>query len=94
MCEKIEVGGEDYREVLGSEPVAVALAVCAKCGKENVYRRVGAVRNLPATGLRIQITCKRCGEQFLVAKQELHIRMKPVREIESEYGGIGALEWI
>lgn len=95
MCQKISIdAASDYREIVGTGSIAVACAYCPKCGKENIYKRVGAVRNLPQSNLRINITCKRCADVFSVAKQDLQVRNKPTQEIDSEYGGVAVLEWI
>jgi transposase-like protein len=94
--------GQDYRESLrnaGAQyarievDLAVACADCPKCGKENVYKRVGAIRKGVHSTLAAPITCKRCGEVFRVTKNELQIRKKARRELDAEYS-VDALEWM
>jgi DNA replication protein DnaC len=94
MCRVIEIEGRDFREtVLNVTPIAVACADCPKCGKENVYRRVGNFRRAMNSGLNLPITCKKCGEVFHVAKNRLQIRKKRANELEPEYS-IERLEWM
>jgi DNA replication protein DnaC len=94
MCRLIEMNGEDYRYAACNDSViSVACADCPKCGKENVYKRVGAFRNTMNSRLGVPITCKRCGELFHVSKNQLRIRNRPTREINAEYS-ISSLEWM
>ncbi len=94
MCRLIEVEGQDFRETtLNVTAIAVACVDCPKCGKENVYRRVGALRKGVNSTLRLPITCKKCAEVFYVAKNKLEIRKKRRSELDAEYS-VEALEWI
>jgi len=94
MCRLVEVNGSDYREtILNASSIAVACADCPKCGKENVYRRVGAFRKVPNSSLNLPITCKKCGDVFYLAKNKLQIRKKGRSELDAEYS-VDALEWM
>jgi len=94
MCRLIEMDGQDFRETtLNASGIAVACADCPKCGKENVYRRVGAFRKGINSSLSLPITCKKCAEVFHVPKNKLQIRKKRRPELEAEYS-IEALEWM
>ena len=94
MCRLIEMEGHDFREaILNASAIAVACADCPKCGKENVYRRVGAFRKGINSSLNLPITCKKCGEIFYLAKNKLQIRKKRSSELEAEYS-LEALEWM
>jgi DNA replication protein DnaC len=102
MCRVVRMDGKDFRENLRSASlrhstnlseaeIAVACADCPKCGKENVYKRVGTIRTMTRSALRVAITCKNCRDVFYVAKEQLQIRKKLKRELASE-GSIEALE--
>jgi DNA replication protein DnaC len=102
MCRLVRMDGQDYRESLrnaGAQyarievDLAVACADCPRCGKENVYKRVGAIRKGVHSTLAAPITCKRCGEVFRVTKNELQIRTKARTELDAEYS-VDALEWM
>jgi DNA replication protein DnaC len=94
MCRLVELVGQDFRETtLNVTAIAVACADCPNCGKENVYRRVGAFRKGINSGLSLPITCKKCGEIFHIAKNKLQIRKKRRPELDAEYS-VEALEWL
>jgi DNA replication protein DnaC len=94
MCRLIQMDGHDFREaVRNASGISVACAVCPKCGKENVYKRVGAFRKPINSSLTAGISCKKCGELFHIAKSALQIRRKPLKELEVEYS-LETLEWM
>ncbi|HKV81988.1 MAG TPA: ATP-binding protein [Candidatus Sulfotelmatobacter sp.] len=94
MCRLIEMEGHDFRQSMRSaSAISVACADCPSCGKENVYRRVGAFRRPVNSSLRVPISCKKCGDVFHVAKNALAIRKKLIKELEPEYS-IEKLEWM
>jgi len=94
MCRLIEMEGRDFRQdVRSASGISVACADCPKCGKENVYRRVGAFRKPINSSLTVPITCKKCGEVFHTAKSALEIRKKFSKDLELEYT-LDTLEWM
>jgi len=94
MCRLIEMNGEDYRYVARNDSIiSVACATCPKCGKENVYKRVGAFKNTMNSRLAVPITCKQCGDMFHVSKSQLRIKSKPAKDVNAEYP-IDRLEWM
>ena len=94
MCRLVEMDGNDFRQTMRSaSAVSVACADCPKCGKENVYRRVGAFRKLPNSSLRVPVTCRKCGGVFHISKNALEIRKKRIEELQVEYS-IDRLEWM
>ncbi|HEV3511014.1 MAG TPA: ATP-binding protein [Candidatus Sulfotelmatobacter sp.] len=94
MCRLVSMEGQDFRaSMLNASAIAVACGDCPKCGKENVYRRVGALRKPINSTLNTQITCKKCGEVFYIPKNQLQIRKKTRRELDAEYS-VESLEWM
>ena len=94
MCRLIQIDGQDFRETMrNASAIAVACADCPKCGKENVYKRVGSIRQGIRSTLSVPITCKKCGTVFRVTKDELQIRKKSKKELNMEYS-IDSLEWM
>lgn len=94
MCRLIQIDGQDFRETMrNASAIAVACADCPKCGKENVYKRVGSIRQGMRSTISIPITCKKCGTLFRVTKDELQIRKKSKKELNTEYS-VDSLEWM
>jgi DNA replication protein DnaC len=93
MCRVVEMEGQDYREIISNLTIAVACADCPDCRKENVYRRVGALRTRMNSALTIPITCKQCGRVFHVPQHRLQIRKKHRNELNAEYS-LDSLEWM
>ena len=94
MCRLIPIDGQDFRETMrNASAIAVACVDCPKCGKENVYKRAGSIRQGMRSTLAVPITCKKCGAVFQVTKDELQIRKKSRKDLDAEYS-VDTLEWM